>query len=173
MGKAALAGVEADRAGLTVHVGVWSVEDDVPRRVSRGGVGLERRLEDWIARDASLLADGLTIVGRQVHLDGGFLDLLAIDWRDRWVVIELKRGRLYRDALAQALDYASSIARIAADELDELLRPGARAAGQSRTLPDVRATRFGPHRPERGAGSVRGVLPAPDRGGSDRRDRSV
>ena len=107
-----------------MDVGLWSVEDDIPRRVSRGGVGLEKQLEDWIARDASLLADGLTIVGRQVHLDDGFLDLLAIDWRDRWVVIELKRERLYRDALAQALDYASSIARIGAAELDDLLRPG-------------------------------------------------
>jgi len=134
VGEPALAGVEADRAGLTVDVGVWSVEDDVPRRVSRGGVGLERRLEDWIARDASLLADGLTIVGRQVHLDGGYLDLLAIDWRDRWVVIELKRGRLYRDALAQALDYASSIARIGADELEELLRPGTQGLGDAEEL---------------------------------------
>ena len=40
-------------------VGVWSIDGDVPRRVSRAGVGPERELEDWIARDASLLADGL------------------------------------------------------------------------------------------------------------------
>ena len=105
-------------------VGVWSIDGDVPRRVSRAGVGPERELEDWIARDASLLADGLTIVGRQVHLDGGPLDLLAIDWRDRWVVIELKRERLYRTALAQALDYTSSIAQMEASDLEELLRPG-------------------------------------------------
>ena len=107
---------------------------DVPRRVSRGGVGLERRLGDWIARDASLLADGLTIVGGQVHLDGGFLDVLAIDWRDRWVVIEVKRGRLYRDALAQALDYASSIARIGAADLEELLSPGTQGLGDADAL---------------------------------------
>ena len=134
MGESALAGVEADRAGVTVDIGVWSVDGDAPRRVSRGGVGLERRLEDWIARDASLLSDGLTIVGRQVHLEGGFLDLLAIDWRDRWVVIELKRERLYRDALAQALDYASSVARLGADELEELLRPGIEALGDADEL---------------------------------------
>ena len=134
MGESALAGVEANRAGVTVDIGVWSVDGDVPRRVSRGGVGLERRLEDWIARDASLLSDGLTIVGRQVHLDGGFLDLLAVDWRDRWVVIELKRERLYRDALAQALDYASSVARLGPDELEELLRPGIEALGDADEL---------------------------------------
>ena len=115
-------------------VGVWSIDGDAPRRVSRAGVGLERELEDWIARDASLLADGLTIVGRQVHLGGGSLDLLAIDWRDRWVVIELKRERLYRAALAQALDYASSIAQMEAGDLEELLRPGLARLGDSEEL---------------------------------------
>ena len=67
-------------------VGAWTIDGGTPRRVPRAGVGLESHLEDWIARDAGLLADGLTIVGRQLHLDGGFLDLLAIDWPDRWVV---------------------------------------------------------------------------------------
>ena len=61
----------------------WGIDGAAPRRVSRAGVGLEKHLEDWIARDPSLLADGLTIVGRQVGLDGGHLELLAIDWQDR------------------------------------------------------------------------------------------
>ena len=115
-------------------LGVWTVDGDAPRRVSRSGVGLERNLEDWIANDSTLLADGLTIVGRQVHLDGGPLDLLAIDWRDRWVVIELKRERLYRDALAQALDYASSIAAMDVGALDELLRSGLANLGDAEEL---------------------------------------
>ena len=115
-------------------LGVWTVDGDAPRRVSRSGVDLEKNLEDWIAADASLLADGLTIVGRQLRLDGGSLDLLAIDWQGRWVVIELKRGRLYRDALAQALDYASSIARMDGDELESLLRPGLAALGDAEEL---------------------------------------
>ena len=133
-------------------VGVWSIDGDAPRRVSRAGVGLERDLEDWIARDASLLADGLTIVGRQVRLDGGPLDLLAIDWRDRWVVIELKRERLYRTALAQALDYTSSIAQMEAGDLEELLRARPRTAGRLRgALPDrAAATRWRGRRPRRG-----------------------
>lgn len=45
-------------------LGVWTVDGDAPQRVSKSGVGLERNLEDWIASDSSLLADGLTIVGR-------------------------------------------------------------------------------------------------------------
>ena len=104
-------------------LGMWTIDGDAPRRVRRAGVGLERHLEDWIANDCSLLADRLTVVGRQVRLEGGPLDLLAIDWQDRWVVIELKRERLYRDALVQALDYASSIATMDGDDLEALLGP--------------------------------------------------
>lgn len=115
-------------------LGVWTVDGDAPRRVSRSGVGLEQNLEDWIAKDSSLLADGLTIVGRQVRLDGGPLDLLAIDWQDRWVVIELKRERLYRDALAQAFDYASSIAAMDGDDLADLLQPGLASLGDINEL---------------------------------------
>ena len=68
------------------HLGMWTVDGAAPRRVGRSGVGLESSLEDWIANDSSLLSDGLTIVGRQVYFEGGPLDLLAIDWQDRWVV---------------------------------------------------------------------------------------
>ena len=113
---------------------VWTVDGDAPRRVGRSGVDLEKELEDWIAADASLLADGLTVVGRQVWLDGGPLDLLAIDWQDRWVVIELKKGRLYRDALAQALDYASSIAQMDGEDLESLLRRDLAALGDTEEL---------------------------------------
>ena len=115
-------------------LGVWTVDGDAPRRVSRSNVELEKQLEDWIASDSSLLADGLTIVAQQVWLDGGPLDLLAIDWQDRWVVIELKRERLYRAALAQALDYASSIAQMGGDDLAELLGPGFANLGDAEEL---------------------------------------
>lgn len=79
---------------------------------------LERNLEDWIEKDPSLLQEGLTIVGRQMQVEGGPMDLLApLDAQGTWVVIELKRGDLYREAVAQALDYASSIANMAYQDL--------------------------------------------------------
>ena len=118
-------------------LGMWRVDGDAPRRVARSGIDLERHLEDWIANDCSLLADGLTVVGRQVWLEGGPLDLLAIDRQERWVVIELKRERLYRDALAQALDYASSIAGMDGKELEARLGPRLATLGD----PDALARR--------------------------------
>ena len=60
-------------------LGVWTVDGDEPQRVLRAHVDLERQLEDWIANDPTLLANGLTIAGRQVRLYGRQLDLLAIN----------------------------------------------------------------------------------------------
>ena len=98
-------------------------ERSAPKRVGRSHIGLESHLENWIANDVTLIAEGLTLVGRQVSIDDGRLDLLAIDSQDRWVVIEIKPGVLDSGALAQALNYAASIARLSADELCDKLEP--------------------------------------------------
>ena len=94
-----------------------------PKRIGRSHIGLERYLEDWIANDVTLIGEGLILVGRQISIDDGRLDLLAIDTQDRWVVIEIKPGLLDSGALTQGLYYASSIARLDADELYGKLKP--------------------------------------------------
>ena len=105
------------------HVADGTSRQSVPKSVGRSHIELERHLEDWIANDVTLIAEGLTVVGRQVSIDDGQLDLLAVDSRDRWVVIEIKSGMLDSGALAQALYYAASIARLSADELYGKLEP--------------------------------------------------
>jgi len=80
---------------------------------------LEEYLEEWIERDPGLLQVGLTIVARQIGVEGGALDLLALDPQGRWVVIEIKRGVVGRNTIAQALDYASCIAAMPYEELSE------------------------------------------------------
>ncbi len=47
------------------------------------------------------------------------MDLLAIDVQGRWVVIEIKAGTIYRETIAQALDYASCVATTPYDELSQ------------------------------------------------------
>ena len=105
-----------------------------PKRIGRSQIGLERHLEDWIANDVTLIAEGLTLVGRQITIDDGRLDLLAIDSQDRWLVIEIKPGLLDSGALAQALYYASSIARLGADELYGKLEARLGDFGDAETL---------------------------------------
>ncbi len=102
---------------LSTSVGIWLVGEGGPIRVSKSNVDLEKDLEGWIASDPSLLAEGLRIVGRQVWLEAGPVDLLGIDAQGRWVVVELKRERLYRETVAQALDYAACLRSIDAQEL--------------------------------------------------------
>ena len=104
------------------QLGVWQVGEQGPERVKPTAIGLETHLESWIENDPDLVETGLRIVGRQVRVAGGVLDLLAVDPQGRWVVIEIKKGRLYRETLAQALDYASCIASMPAEELQEIVR---------------------------------------------------
>ena len=105
-----------------------------PQRIARSHIGLERYLEDWIVNDVTLIGEGYTLVGRQVSIYDGRLDLLAIDSRDRWLVIEIKPGRLDSGALGQALYYASSLARLDADELRGKLEPDLAKFGDRKTL---------------------------------------
>lgn len=116
-----------------MKLGIWSIEAQqtesgpepwIPQRVGRSQIGLEQHLEDWIVNDVTLIDEGLTLVGRQISIDDGQLDLLAIDTRDRWVVIEIKRGQLNASALTQALYYASSLVKLEADEIDKKIAPG-------------------------------------------------
>ena len=69
---------------------------------------VEKELEDWIARNPEILGSKLLVIDRQRDVTGvGRLDLLCIDEEGRLVIVELKRDRTPREAVAQALDYAS------------------------------------------------------------------
>ena len=67
-------------------------------------------LEKWIKSRPEILGDGIVLIGEQVQTKSGPLDFLGIDESGNLVIVELKRDRIPRDALAQAMDYASDIA---------------------------------------------------------------
>lgn len=77
----------------------------------------EKRLEEIRVENPELLMPGLKLVGRQTRTEGGSLDLLGVDSDGKLVVFELKRGTLYRDAVAQIIDYASSLKNMELDTL--------------------------------------------------------
>jgi hypothetical protein len=94
-------------------------------------------LEAWIASDPSIVRPGLRLIGRQVLTSSGPLDLLAIDRSGDLVIIELKRDRLPREALAQAIDYAADIATWPIEKVGEVC---AKYTGES--LEDVFSSSF-------------------------------
>ncbi len=76
--------------------------------IGRSALDLEARLQEWLARDISMLDPGLLVIGREVETDfGGFIDILCVDAAGDVVVVELKRDKTPREITAQALDYGS------------------------------------------------------------------
>lgn len=115
-------------------IGLWQIGESGPTRLQAAEVAAERDLEEWIERDPALLERGLVIVGRQIRLEGGPLDLLALDPQGQWVLIEIKRERLRRDVIAQAIDYASCLDQLDPSRLREQCDTYLRSKGRSETL---------------------------------------
>lgn len=81
----------------------------------------EQRLEDMLVEDPSIAGTELLVLGRQVATAyGGNIDLLGLDEEGRAHVLELKRDRTPRDAVAQALDYGSWVAGLGLEDLERI-----------------------------------------------------
>ena len=69
--RSAPSSAETLLGGMRVQrIGLWHVHDDGPQKIKTSQVDLERHLEEWIESDPALLRQGLTIVGRQMHVEG-------------------------------------------------------------------------------------------------------
>lgn len=110
----------------------------------RKPLDLESRIEDWVARDLSLVGVDGFVIGRQVATDHGTrIDLLAMDEDGNLIIIELKRDRSPRDIVGQVLDYASWVRHLTTKDVHELVR-----AATGRSLPDLYRDRYGKAVPE-------------------------
>lgn len=127
-----------DRRVTLSKVRLWSVRrddggllvaHDVP---SIANTETEELFETLLVRSPDLLMDGLTLIGRQVPTEGGYLDLLGLDQDGRVVVFELKRGSLTREAVAQLLDYTSDLSSMDADRLAKLVEDTSGQGGVDR-----------------------------------------
>lgn len=77
-------------------------------------------LEPWLASNPEIISSDVSIIGRQVITKSGTIDLLGIDKTGNLVIVELKRDRLPRDVLAQAIDYASDVADWSLERISEI-----------------------------------------------------
>lgn len=132
---------------MPIEIGIWRIDGGVAR-VSSSALGDERRLEDVIETDISILGlDLLLILGRQVETSyGKRIDLLAIDADGIVYVIELKKDRTPREIVAQLLDYGSWVNTLTVDDLATIY--ARRTASNGKTFVDAFRDRFGGELPE-------------------------
>lgn len=76
-------------------------------------------LEKWIKTKPEILGNDILIIGEQVYTKSGPLDFLGIDNNGNLVIVELKREKLARVVLAQAIDYASDLANWDIEKISE------------------------------------------------------
>lgn len=98
---------------MASEIKTWQIIDGklVPVESSLAEAGLKEKedLEQWIKSTPTIIGTDIAIIGEQVQTASGPLDFLGIDSSGNTVIIELKRGRLPREALAQVIDYASDV----------------------------------------------------------------
>lgn len=101
---------------------MWEVTaQDTLSEMTSSGINLEKRLEDWLDSDISMLDPDLMVIGRQVRTEfGGEIDLLCLDSTGALVAIELKKGQTPREVTAQALDYASWVKDLSYQQIEKL-----------------------------------------------------
>lgn len=103
-------------------VGLWHVSNgNSPIRLTPQDLPAEKDLEDWVEADPSIIASSLHAVRRQVPLGGKFLDVLAVEAPGTWVICELKKMRLEREVLAQALDYMARLEELSFNDFKKLV----------------------------------------------------
>ena len=109
---------------MTTEIRVWHIVDGNLEPIDVSLIQAGRRevddLEVWIKSHPSILGGGILIIGEQVSTKSGFIDFLGIDESGNLVIIELKRDKLAREVLAQAIDYASDVAIWDEDKIGEV-----------------------------------------------------
>ncbi|ARU60768.1 recombinase RecB [Tumebacillus avium] len=113
---------------MPIEVGIWNVSNGV-KRVNFTAIASEKKLEEILEEDISIISDNLLLLGRQVPTAfGKFIDLLAIDQDGNIVIMELKKQRTPRDVVAQIIDYASWIQSLSYDEIVQIYEDSYKAS---------------------------------------------
>ncbi|MFZ5881905.1 MAG: endonuclease NucS domain-containing protein [Chloroflexota bacterium] len=109
---------------MPTQIKTWQVVkgklQPVDTQMSDAGRKEAHDLEEWIASNPSIVSPDIVVIGRQTMTKSGPLDLLAIDKQGNVVIVELKRDALPREALVQAIDYASDVAEWGVEILSEI-----------------------------------------------------
>lgn len=105
---------------MPIRHSIWHVGKS-PVALTEGVLPSEALLEDMIVAEPRILSDQWMIIGRQASTGfGGRVDLLALAPDASLVLIELKRDKTPREVVAQAIDYASWVEKLDAEEISKI-----------------------------------------------------
>jgi len=109
---------------MSTEIKVWQINNGKLEENKTSLVGSGRKeaedLEKWIVSDPNIIGQDILIIGEQVQTRSGVIDFLGIDQLGNLLIIELKRDKIPRVALAQAIDYASDVASWEIEKINEL-----------------------------------------------------
>ncbi len=109
---------------MATEIKTWEIVNEelslVNSRLSDNQRKEREDLEKWIKTNPEILGEDILIIGEQVATKSGYLDFLGIDRTGNTVIVELKRDKLPREVIAQAVDYASDIVSWDIDKLSEI-----------------------------------------------------
>jgi len=92
-------------------------DDEIERDETEQQFAAEADLRDFLAKNPGCIEPGLQLyqtgerTGVEFPIDGGYIDILAVDRRQRFVVIELKVGRGRNRTIGQLLYYMGWVDR--------------------------------------------------------------
>ena len=91
---------------MTIQQSIWTLDG---KKLDITTLNNEKELEDLLSLNIAMLNEDWLLIGRQVSVAGGYIDLLCIDRGASLIVIELKKDLTPREVAAQAIDYASCV----------------------------------------------------------------
>ncbi|MFW6016484.1 MAG: endonuclease NucS domain-containing protein [bacterium] len=103
---------------MPVEIGFWKLSDNTVERIDFTTIQTEKKLEDVLEEDISILSEDILLIGRQILTSyGKYIDMLAIDIEGNILIIELKKNKTSRDVVAQTLDYASWVQELSYEDI--------------------------------------------------------
>jgi hypothetical protein len=102
---------------MAIKQSLWTLDG---KKLDSSSLEKELELEELLEKNIGMLDENWLVIGRQVAVQAGFIDLLCIDRAGTLIVIELKKGKTPRDVIAQALDYLSIVCTWEANEIGQV-----------------------------------------------------
>ncbi|WKZ70025.1 MAG: hypothetical protein QY331_02000 [Melioribacteraceae bacterium] len=108
---------------MPIEVAIWDITKGKIEKVDYTSIDSEKKLEEIILKDISIISDDLMLIGNQVITSfGKQIDMLAVNMEGKITVLELKKNKTPRDVVAQTLDYASWVQNLSYKEIVEIYK---------------------------------------------------